>query len=176
MKFIFISIKIILLYFISLSYSYSIEAPNIKNLIIYEKKQKIKFFDFLNEAGNKVNLKDFESELIILNFWATWCAPCREEMPSLSNLQKLKDEKKLKIIPINIGGENISKSKKFFDELLIEELQVFVGDGAGIAKNLKLRGIPTTLFIDKDGYEFARIVGSIDFNSDEFLNWLNELN
>ncbi len=176
MKFIFISIKIILLYFISLSYSYSIEAPNIKNLIIYEKKQKIKFFDFLNEAGNKVNLKDFESELIILNFWATWCAPCREEMPSLSNLQKLKDEKKLKIIPINIGGENISKSKRFFDELLIEELQVFVGDGAGIAKNLKLRGIPTTLFIDKDGYEFARIVGSIDFNSDEFLNWLNELN
>ena len=176
MKFIFISIKIILLYFISLSYSYSIEAPNIKNLIIYEKKQKIKFFDFLNEAGNKVNLKDFESELIILNFWATWCAPCREEMPSLSNLQKLKDEKKLKIIPINIGGEKISKSKKFFDELLIEELQVFVGDGAGIAKNLKLRGIPTTLFIDKDGYEFARIVGSIDFNSDEFLNWLNELN
>ena len=176
MKFIFISIKIILFYFISLSYSYSIDAPNIKNLIIYEKKQKIKFFDFLNEAGNKVNLKDFESELIILNFWATWCAPCREEMPSLSNLQKLKDEKKLKIIPINIGGENISKSKKFFDELLIEELQVFVGDGAGIAKNLKLRGIPTTLFIDKDGYEFARIVGSIDFNSDEFLNWLNELN
>ncbi|MDC2984031.1 TlpA family protein disulfide reductase [Candidatus Pelagibacter sp.] len=176
MKFIFISIKIILFYFISLSYSYSIDAPNIKNLIIYEKKQKIKFFDFLNEAGNKVNLKDFESELIILNFWATWCAPCREEMPSLSNLQKLKDEKKLKIIPINIGGENISKSKKFFDELLIKELQVFVGDGAGIAKNLKLRGIPTTLFIDKDGYEFARIVGSIDFNSDEFLNWLNELN
>ena len=176
MKFIFISIKIILLYFISLSYSYSIEAPNIKNLIIYEKKQKIKFFDFLNEAGNKVNLKDFESELIILNFWATWCAPCREEMPSLNNLQKLNDEKKINIIPINIGGENISTSKKFFDELVIEELQVFVGDGAGIAKNLKLRGIPTTIFIDKDGYEFARIVGSIDFNSDEFLNWLNELN
>ena len=176
MKFIFISIKIILLYFISLSYSYSIEAPNIKNLIIYEKKQKIKFFDFLNEAGNKVNLKDFKSELIILNFWATWCAPCREEMPSLNNLQKLKGEKKIMIIPINIGGENISTSKRFFDDLLIEELQVFVGDGAGIAKNLKLRGIPTTLFIDKDGYEFARIVGSIDFNSDEFLNWLNELN
>ena len=62
------------------------------------------------------------------------------------------------------------------DDLLINELEVFVGDGAGIAKNLKLRGLPTTLFIDKDGYEFARIVGSIDFNSDEFLNWLNELN
>ena len=176
MKLIFIYIKIIFLYLISFSSSYSIESPNIKNLIIYEEKQKIKFFDFLNEAGNKVNLKDFKSELVILNFWATWCAPCREEMPSLNNLQKLKDEKKLKIIPINIGGENISKSKKFFDELVIEELEVFVGDGAGIAKNLKLRGLPTTLFIDQDGYEFARIVGSVDFNSDEFLNWLNKLN
>ncbi|MDC3004255.1 TlpA family protein disulfide reductase, partial [Candidatus Pelagibacter sp.] len=122
------------------------------------------------------NLKEFKSELIILNFWATWCAPCREEMPSLNNLQKLKGEKKIMIIPINIGGENISTSKKFFDDLLIDELRVFVGDGAGIAKNLKLRGLPTTLLINKDGYEFARIVGSIDFNSDEFLNWLNELN
>ncbi len=176
MKFTFIFIKIIFLYFISLSSSYSIEAPNIKNLIIYEEKQKIKFFDFLNEAGNKVNLKDFKSELIILNFWATWCAPCREEMPSLNNLQILNDEKKLKIIPINIGGENISMSKKFFKSLLIDELQIFVGDGAVIAKNLKLRGLPTTLFIDKNGYEFARIVGSIDFNSNEFLNWLNKLN
>ena len=176
MKFIFIFIKVILIYFISFSSSYSIEVPNIKNLIIYEEKQKIKFFDFLNEAGNKVNLKDFKSELIILNFWATWCAPCREEMPSLNNLQILNDEKKIKIIPINIGGENISTSKKFFDSLLIKEIQIFVGDGAGIAKNLKLRGLPTTLFIDKDGYEFARIVGSIDFNSNEFLNWLNKLN
>ena len=176
MKFIFLSIKIILIYFISFSSSYSIEAPNIKNLIIYEEKQKIKFFDFLNQAGNKVNLKDFKSKLIILNFWATWCAPCREEMPSLNNLQISNDQTKIKIIPINIGGENISTSKKFFDDLLIEELPIFVGDGAEIAKNLKLRGLPTTLFIDKDGYEFARIVGSIDFNSDEFLNWLNELN
>ena len=176
MKFIFISIKIIFLYFISFSSSYSIEAPNIKNLIIYEEKQKIKFFDFLNDAGNKVNLKDFKSELIILNFWATWCAPCREEMPSLDNLQILNDEKKIKIIPINIGGENISASRKFFDDLLIDQLKIFIGDGAEIAKNLKLRGLPTTLFIDKDGYEFARIVGSIDFNSNEFLNWLNELN
>ena len=175
MKFIF-SFKIIFIYLISFSSSYSIESPNIKNLIIYQEKQKIMFFDFLNEAGNKVNLKDFKSELIILNFWATWCAPCREEMPSLNNLQILNDEKKIKIIPINIGGENIGISKKFFDGLHIEELQIFVGDGAEIAKNLKLRGLPTTLFIDKDGYEFARIVGSIDFNSNEFLNWLNKLN
>ena len=169
-KFLFVFI-----YLLSTVFSFSNEI-NIKNLVVHKENKKLENVIFTDEDNNVINLNDFKGKLIILNFWATWCAPCREEMPSLSNLQKLKDEKKLKIIPINIGGENISKSKKFFDELLIEELQVFVGDGAGIAKNLKLRGLPTTLFIDKDGYEFARIVGSIDFNSDEFLNWLNELN
>ena len=111
-----------------------------------------------------------------MNFWATWCAPCREEMPSLNNLQLNNNENKIKIIPINIGGENLRTSKKFFNELNIDNLKVYVGNGAEIAKNLKLRGLPTTIFIDRDGYEFARIVGSIDFNNDEFLKWLKKLN
>ena len=87
MKFINLSYKIIFIYLLSFSSSYSIEAPNIKNLIIYEEKQKVKLFEFSNEGKSKVNIQDFKSELIILNFWATWCAPCREEMPSLNNLQ-----------------------------------------------------------------------------------------
>ncbi len=176
MKFINLSYKIIFIYLLSFSSSYSIEAPNIKNLIIYEEKQKVKLFEFLNEGKSKVNIQDFKSELIILNFWATWCAPCREEMPSLNNLQLNNDENKIKIIPINIGGESLSTSKIFFEELDINNLNVYLGNGAEIAKNLKLRGLPTSIFIDKDGYEFARIVGSIDFNSTEFLNWLKKLN
>jgi thiol-disulfide isomerase/thioredoxin len=176
MRFIYLSFKIIFIYLLSLSSSYSIEAPNIKNLIIYEEKQEIKLFEFFNEFENKVNIQEFKSELIIVNFWATWCAPCREEMPSLNNLQLNNNENKIKIIPINIGGENLRISKKFFNELNIDNLKVYVGNGAEIAKNLKLRGLPTTIFIDRDGYEFARIVGSIDFNNDEFLKWLKKLN
>ena len=176
MKFIFISIKIIFIYFISFSSSYSIEAPNIKNLIIYEEKQKIKFFDFLNEAGNKVNLKEFKSELIILKFWATWCAPCREEMPSLDKLQNLKILNNLKVIPINVGQEKIEKSVDFFSELNIKNLELYFDNTIKLAKTFSLRGLPTTIIVNKEGEEFARIVGSIDFNSKEFLNWLNKLN
>ena len=176
MRFLYLSFKIIFIYLLSLSSSYSIEVPNIKNLIIYEEKQEIKLFEFFNEFENKVNIQEFKSELLIVNFWATWCAPCREEMHSLNNLQLNNNENKIKIIPINIGGENLRTSKKFFNELNIDNLKVYVGNGAEIAKNLKLRGLPTTIFIDRDGYEFARIVGSIDFNSDEFLKWLKKLN
>ena len=172
MKFIFISIKIIFLYFISFSSSYSIEAPNIKNLIIYEEKQKIKFFDFLNEAGNKVNLKDFKSELIILNFWATWCAPCREEMPHLDKLVSKNKFKEIKVIPINIADEKLEKSREFFEELNINKLEIFYGSSLDLAKLFKLRGIPTTIFIDKEGYEFARVIGFIDSENKSFLDWL----
>mgnify|MGYP001249512102 FL=1 len=175
MKFLNLIIKIIFIYFLSLSSSYSIETPNIKNLIVYEERQKIKLFDFLSEDKNKVNLANFNSDLIILNFWATWCVPCREEMPSLDNLQSKNDINKIAVIPINIGGENIKVSKSFFEELNITNLEVFVGEGAEIAKLLKLRGLPTTIFVDKEGNEFARIVGSIDFNSKEFLNWIDKL-
>ena len=175
MKYLNLIIKIIFIYFLSLSFSYSIETPNIKNLIVYEERQKIKLFDFLSEDKNKVNLANFNSDLIILNFWATWCVPCREEMPSLDNLQSKNDINKIAVIPINIGGENIKVSKSFFEELNITNLKVYVGEGAEIAKLLKLRGLPTTIFVDKDGNEFARIVGSIDFNSDEFSNWINNL-
>ena len=176
MKFIFISIKIIFLYFISFSSSYSIEAPNIKNLIIYEEKQKIKFFDFLNEAGNKVNLKDFKSELIILNFWATWCAPCKEEMPSLDQLQSQKNLNNLKIFPINVGQDNLEKASKFFEDLGIDNLKIYFDSPITLAKKFGLRGVPTTILINKDGYEFARIVGSIDFKEKNFVEWLASYN
>lgn len=174
MKFIFISIKIIFLYFISFSSSYSIEAPNIKNLIIYEEKQKIKFFDFLNEAGNKVNLKDFKSELIILNFWATWCAPCRDEMPSLDRLKGNKFLENLTIIPINIGRENLSKSKAFFNQTNIKNLDIYFDDSMLLPKKLKLRGVPTSIIINKKGEEAARIIGAADFDNKNFINWLKK--
>ena len=175
MKFLNLIIKIIFIYLLSLSSSYSIDTPSIKNLIVYEERQKIKLFDFLSEDKNKVNLANFNSDLIILNFWATWCVPCREEMPSLDNLQSKNDINKIAVIPVNIGGENIKVSKSFFEELNITNLKVYIGEGAEIAKLLKLRGLPTTIFVDKDGNEFARIVGSIDFNSNEFLNWIDKL-
>ena len=83
-----LKINIFILYFLSFSSAYSIEVPKLKNLLIYEEKSKIETIEFFNEKNELVNLSDFKSDIIIMNFWATWCAPCREEMPSLNSLQK----------------------------------------------------------------------------------------
>ena len=111
-----------------------------------------------------------------LNFWATWCAPCKDEMPSLDELQSNTKLNNLKIFPINIGQEDTSKSELFFKKLNIQNLDIYFDAPITLAKKFSLRGIPTTILFNKEGKEFARIMGSIDFNDKEFINWLKFYN
>jgi len=112
----------------------------------------------------------------MLNFWATWCAPCKEEMPSLDALKVNPNLNNLEIFPINIGKDNLKKSNIFFEDLNIKNLSIYFDNPVTLAKDLALRGVPTTILINKEGKEFARIIGSIDFNEEEFLDWISSYN
>jgi len=162
----------IFLYLLSFGTSYSIEQPDIKNLIIHKEKKIIKDVYFFDSQNNKKTLKDYGNNISLINFWATWCAPCKEEMPSLNEIKNILEFKDINIIPINIGEEDVEKSKSFFDELKINNLEIFSGPSGELAKKFKLRGVPTTVIIDKDGNEISRIIGSIDFLDRKFLAWL----
>ena len=117
-------------------------------------------------------MSEYENKLLILNFWATWCEPCKEEMPSLQNLQNNPNFKNLKILPINIGQEDKNSIKKFFSDVKINSFEIFYDSDVKLAKEFSLRGIPTSIFINKNGYEFAKIIGSIDFEDPKFVKWL----
>lgn len=119
-----------------------------------------------------MKLNDFKDKFLIINFWATWCAPCREEMPSLDKLSREKNFNNLEILPINVGSEKISKSKIFFEEVGIENLKIYHDIDMNLPKKLLLRGLPTTLLINKKGEEFARILGSVDFEDKKLIKWL----
>ena len=172
MKFINLNSFVLIIYLISSNFAYSIDRPNIKNLIIHKDKKKIENIEFINSKGQKVSLNYYNSNIIIINFWATWCAPCIEEMPSLDKLKSNSELKNINIFPINIADETYEKSKEFFEVNNIKNLEIFTGNGVELAKKFQLRGIPTTILIDKNGYEFARIIGYIDFENKDFLDWL----
>ena len=123
-----------------------------------------------------IKLSNYKGNLVIINFWATWCAPCKEEMPSLDILKENSNLDNLKIFPINIGKENLKKSKIFFRDLNIKNLNIYFDRDITLAKDLSLRGVPTTILFNKEGKEFARIIGSIDFNDKEFVKWLLNYN
>ena len=152
------------------------EVPNLKNIVINEKLKKYDDLTFLDTDNNQISLKNYKGNLILLNFWATWCSPCKEEMPSLNNLQKEKYLDNLKIFPINIGKDNLEKSLNFFENLNIKDLKIYFDSPITLAKKLQLRGIPTSILINKDGFEFARIIGSIDFENENFIKWLSGYN
>ena len=167
---------LIFIYLVTSNISYALEKPNIKNLVLLKNPKLYEGVTFLDINEKNVNLNDFKGKLIILNFWATWCAPCKEEMPSLDNLQSNTKLNNLKIFPINVGQEDRSQSERFFKELNINNLDIYIDAPITLAKKFSLRGVPTTILFNKEGKEFARIMGSIDFNDEEFINWLKIYN
>ena len=167
----------LLLIFIFLMVSnvgYALEKPNIKNLALSKNPKIYEEIVFKDSSGEDVSLDDFKGKLLILNFWATWCAPCRKEMPSLDSLQSNSNFDNLKIFPINLGQENLSKSDSFFKEIGIQNLDIYFDAPITLAKKLSLRGVPTTILFNKKGEEFGRIMGSIDFNDQDFTDWLKQ--
>ena len=166
-----------LIIFIFFSFnSFANEVKSIKNLIINEELRKYENLTFLDVKNNQLNLEDFNGKLILLNFWATWCVPCKDEMPSLDLLIINKNLDNLKVFPINVGKDNKEKTFKFYEDLKIKNLEIYFDSPETLAKKLGLRGIPTSILINKDGYEFARIIGSIDFESKKFIEWLSNYN
>ncbi len=163
-------ITVIVIFSTFSSYSKDLNLP--KNLIIYEKFKEYEDAYFKNMSDKDINLIKYEGKLLLVNFWATWCEPCKEEMPSLDKLAVDKNFKNLEILPINIGQEKIEKIEEFYSKTKIKNLGIFYDTDVRLAKKFLLRGLPTTLIINKDGKEFARVVGSINFQDVNFKTWL----
>ena len=118
-------------------------------------------------------MNDYIGSLVIINFWATWCAPCKEEMPSLDSFYQDNNFNNLVVFAVNMEQPDMVKTKKFFVDLNIQKLEIFFDQNLSFVKEFKLRGVPTTVLINKRGEEFARAIGSINFQDQKFLKWLS---
>tara|TARA_Y100000590_G_scaffold294421_1_gene331757 strand:- start:1853 stop:2371 length:519 start_codon:yes stop_codon:yes gene_type:complete len=168
-KLVFITIFFILL-------NFSAEAktePPFKNILVLKNPISYKDITFQDYDGNLINLNSFKDNIFILNFWATWCAPCKKEMPSLDELHNVKN---IKIFPINVEKHNKYKSQIFFKNLKIKNLSIYFDSNIKLANLFRLTGIPTTIILNKNRNEVARILGPINFSDKKFVNWLNSIN
>ena len=168
--------RFLIIFIFLMSNLYAGENSVIDNIIINKNIKKYDSLTFLDDKNNKINLKEYRGNLILLNFWATWCLPCKEEMPSLDALVENKDLENLKIFPINVGQDKREKALEFFKDLEIKNLKTYYDMPVTLDKTFRLRGIPTSILFNKKGEEFARIVGSINFNDKKFIEWLRSYN
>ena len=116
--------RFLIIFIFLISNSFANETIGANNLVINKKLIKYDNITFENDKNNQINLIDYQGNVVMLNFWATWCTPCKEEMPSLDLLQNNGNLKNLKIFPINVGKEKKEKALKFFEDLNIKNLNL----------------------------------------------------
>ena len=143
-----------------------------KNVVIHEKPQNISELKFKDLNLQEVDLSNKRGKIMIINFWATWCAPCRKEMPSLEKLGVKLPE--IDIFAVNMEKPNNIKVDKFFKDIGVTNLKIYYDPELRLAKDFKLRGLPTSVLINKEGKEFGKVIGEIDYASDEFINFLRK--
>jgi thiol-disulfide isomerase/thioredoxin len=101
---------------------------------------------------------------VVLNFWATWCAPCRKEMPALDALQAALGDRGLEVVAIATGRNAPAAITRFFDETGVANLHPYTDPGMELARDMAVFGLPVTVILDREGREIARLTGEADWN------------
>jgi thiol-disulfide isomerase/thioredoxin len=127
---------------------------------IYKTPKLLPDFTFIDEKGVDHSMAELRGKVVLLNLWATWCGPCRKEMPWLDGLQKKYGGKDFEMLTISIDRGGLAKPRRFFNSIGVKNLTLF-GDRTGrLAPRLRAFGMPTTLLIDRRGREIGRIAGA----------------
>jgi thiol-disulfide isomerase/thioredoxin len=122
---------------------------------------------FVNGKGEEVSLKSFVGKVVLLNLWATWCAPCREEMPALERLQQQLGSDTFQVVALAVDKAGLDGARKFLKDNNIAGLELFADPTARIGTELKVIGMPTTILIDAEGRELGRLIGPAAWDSPE---------
>ena len=125
------------------------------------------------EDGGALELRRFRGKFILLNFWATWCAPCVRELPALDRLQALLGNADLEIVALSIDDAGIEKPVSFVRELGLTRLHVYLDLKESAVKGFPLYGLPISYLVDRKGLVIGYIVGAVEWDSPQAVNFLN---
>ena len=124
--------------------------------------------------GGEVTLSDYRGEPVVLNFWATWCAPCREEMPSLDRLQAEMGDR-IEVVTVATGRNSPAGIRRFFEDEGVTHLPMLTDPDQELARGMAVLGLPVTVLLDADGREVARLTGGAEWDTDEARALLSAL-
>lgn len=130
-------------------------------------------FRFVNESGEELTLADFNGKTLLVNIWATWCPPCREEMPSLDRLQAQMGGDEFHVLAISTDLNGMSAVQDFFQQIEITSLEAYIDSDGETENALKVPGLPTTLLVDKSGNAIGVKVGPMQWDSEEIIAVVN---
>lgn len=127
---------------------------------------------FVDERGRSHSLADFRGKVVLLNVWATWCEPCRQEMPALDRLQAKLGGDRFQVLALSVDQQGAPIARKFYDEVAIKALPLYVDPTAKAAFALDAPGLPVTLLVDRSGREIGRHLGAVKWDAPEVVQRL----
>lgn len=127
---------------------------------------------FYDQAGKPLTLADFRGKVMLLNIWATWCTPCRKEMPALERLQQKLGGPDFEVVALSIDRGGAADVRRFYDEIGISALAIYVDPESQATAKLKTLGVPTTLLIDRAGRELWRKTGIAEWDAPDVVEEL----
>tara|TARA_B100001540_G_C15810373_1_gene644225 strand:- start:1392 stop:1844 length:453 start_codon:yes stop_codon:yes gene_type:complete len=127
-----------------------------------------------NARGEDVRLSDYRGKVLLINFWATWCAPCRHEMPALERLQQQLGSKDFEVLIISMDRGGLKTSQKFLDDIGVTALKPLIDDASRLGRAMGAFGLPTTIMVDRNGKEIGRLVGPAVWDAPEALTLIQQ--
>ncbi len=134
--------------------------------LIFSDPTPVSTNSFTDPSGGEYTLADFEGKYVLVNFWATWCAPCRKEMPMLSELQTNLGGDTFEVVTIATGRNLQVAIDRFFEEIGVDNLPKYLDPRSSLARDMGVLGLPITLILDPEGREIARMRGDAEWNSE----------
>jgi thiol-disulfide isomerase/thioredoxin len=149
------------------------QAP--RNFVLHEAPKPIAAIGFEDEQGRTQNIGDFKGTVVLLNIWATWCGPCREEMPALDRLQDTLGGPNFAVVALSIDRKGIDAVRKFYAEVGVRNLAIHLDSTGRSIRELATVGVPTTLLLDREGREVGRVSGPVEWKSAEIVDFLRSV-
>ncbi|MBD3786019.1 MAG: TlpA family protein disulfide reductase [Sphingomonadales bacterium] len=145
----------------------ALRAGDMKKLVVYEAPIALPEIPFTDETGAETSLAAYRGKVVLLNFWATWCAPCRAEMPELAALQQALGGDDFQVVTLATGRNPPAKIDRFFEEIGVTDLPKHRDEKQMLARAMGVAGLPVTVLIDRKGREVARLIGEAAWNAPE---------
>ena len=153
----------------------ALRAGDMQKLVFHSEPKEMAKIGFFDEAGNDVSLDAYKGKVVLLNLWATWCPPCRAEMPSIDALQRELGSENFEVVTIATGRNTIPAINKFFTEANITSLPILLDPKMAFARANGAFGLPITIILNSDGQEIARMQGDADWHGEDALTVLRAL-
>ncbi|MBV1867023.1 MAG: TlpA family protein disulfide reductase [Marinosulfonomonas sp.] len=144
----------------------ALREGTLKKLVFLSEAKPVSQIAFFDPEGGEHKLSDWQGKYVLLNFWATWCAPCRKEMPGLEEIQAEFGGDTFEVVPIATGRNALPGIRRFFKEVGVENLPILLDPKQKLARDMAVLGLPITVILNPEGQEIARLRGDAEWNSD----------